>query len=287
MTRGDKPLSCCARNAEEPSSSGGACCIVGSDGSNDCTRLHYNVTKNASLASYVLNQRCALPKGNTFMKQLAVIVVACLIIPVVSSPSRYSAQARTLQDKVVTLESLPMVNSAGVSIIGSGASGRYSGNIIQHGLQFTPVSYTHTEFHVNQQYTELAGTVYEDDTSQYSSIFTIYDSSDSAHKQILYTVSVNSALNAVGSKEKWSFKVSIRRANVIMLAMNYPGVLDVVATLTTASRPSAPPQRPCKWLHVTLQIMPAFLLIAKCLSAGTHSLEHPIICFTSGSLART
>lgn len=182
---------------------------------------------------------------NRAMRRIAAVILAGLIVisgAAFGSP-RSIARASELYATSVPLESLPIAgNSEGVSVISPGNAGHYRGDAITHGLQLNIAGYTHAEFHLHQQYEELTGTVYADDGDGGSTpSFDIYDSSDPAHKQVLYTVTL-------GAEHKASFKVPVHGVDFIMLAMDNPGELDVVATLSSgiSSNGTSPTPKPAQ-----------------------------------------
>jgi len=174
------------------------------------------------------------------MKQLAAIIIACLIaIPSVTfGPSSRIARAAAPRYTSVPLDSLPLVDSdsSGGSILTVQNPGHYRDITLNSGVQLdhggcggSPTA----TFRLHGTYDELSGTIYN--TNNYSNEtppFVIYDSSDPAHKRALY----NATLNGLDQR-----RFSVRVRGVDYLTLSELGGCDQVYIVATLSIGSLPP----------------------------------------------
>ncbi len=162
------------------------------------------------------------------MKRLAAVIIACLIaIPGGTfGPSSRIARADTPRYTSVALDSLPLVEpeSHGAQIV---TSATYRGTTLTGGLALASGNGT-AVFHLNHNYDELSGVVYDTHTDN-AATFLVYDTSDPSHPRLLFSHHLDPLAHA-------PFRVQVRNLDYISVATN-SWDLFVQGTLSTGSLP--------------------------------------------------
>lgn len=180
--------------------------------------------------------------------RIAVVISGCVVIAgLVSQPASAAVLAHPTHMKAVPLEdtpsmahftsvpleSLPLSNSENITILSPGNPGHYRGDAINRGLQLQCLQ-AHGDFKLANRYDQLTGVWYADDHDfQVQSEPTIYDSSDPAHKKVLFH-------SIVHAQDRVPFHISVRGVTYLTIddgEWSCNGYVDLVATLTAGVHP--------------------------------------------------
>jgi hypothetical protein len=138
----------------------------------------------------------------------------------------------TLADAATPLSSLQLLSATGVTVISPGTGAKNNGHPINQGLQVQGSA----TIDLNGHYTQLAGTLYEDDVDQAAGeTFFIKDTSDPTYTRPLY------GYKTIIKQEIVHFAINVRGVDSIQIGtiacQNCSPTFDLVADLYTGGTP--------------------------------------------------